>query len=295
MRVPHELIVIDNGAPPQGFTAPVNAGLRAARGRYLVVLNDDVEVLDGWWEPLARALDVGHKIVFPRTIDAQPRRFPAWCFAMRRDTLKAFGGRHRESSSIRACSSGTRTQISFCACPRRGRHRGVCMSRAFATRRVALSTSSIRTTASGAGSTPRSQATAPRSQVKHPHSPRGPRPTMSPRASTDPNRRRDHDPRRRTGMAWTIVALARRGGPLLPCGGARLGYIARANHCATGLHRRAGRRAVLLQPGPRFCPHALRILLPATRACAGYPRARRATRADLVSDTQHSGSGRLRL
>ncbi len=55
VRVPHELIVIDNGAPPQGVTAPVNAGLRAARGRNLVVLNDDVQVLDGWWEPLARA------------------------------------------------------------------------------------------------------------------------------------------------------------------------------------------------------------------------------------------------
>ena len=44
-EAPYEIVVVDNGSPPQGFTAPVNSGLRAARGRYAVVLNDDVEVL----------------------------------------------------------------------------------------------------------------------------------------------------------------------------------------------------------------------------------------------------------
>jgi Glycosyl transferase family 2 len=95
LDVPCELIVIDNGAPPQGFTAPVNAGLRAARGRNLVVINDDVEVLDGWWEPLAQALDAGAEFVFPLTLDDYMREFqnwgcefPGWCFAMRRDTLE---------------------------------------------------------------------------------------------------------------------------------------------------------------------------------------------------------------
>jgi hypothetical protein len=90
LRVPHELIVIDNGAPPQGVTAPVNAGFRAARGRHLVLLNDDVEVLDGWWEPLAHALDAGNGVVYPTTMDGEMTRFPAWCFAMRRDTFEQF-------------------------------------------------------------------------------------------------------------------------------------------------------------------------------------------------------------
>jgi len=86
IRAPHEIIVIDNGAPPQGFTAPVNAALRAARGRHLVVVNDDVRVLDGWWEPLAGALDGGAPLVFPLTVQGRMRwEFAAWCFAMRRE------------------------------------------------------------------------------------------------------------------------------------------------------------------------------------------------------------------
>jgi GT2 family glycosyltransferase len=89
--VAHELIVIDNGAPPQGFTAPVNAGLRAARGQYLLVLNDDVELLPGWWEPLRAALDAGAAVVFPDTVDGPMRHdLAAWCFALTREVLEEF-------------------------------------------------------------------------------------------------------------------------------------------------------------------------------------------------------------
>ncbi|MBJ7520597.1 MAG: glycosyltransferase [Solirubrobacteraceae bacterium] len=89
--VPHELIIVDNGAPPQGFSAPVNSGLRAARGRYMVVMNDDVEVLPGWWGPLREALDAGAPVAFPLTIDGAMRHdFAAWCFALTRATLDEF-------------------------------------------------------------------------------------------------------------------------------------------------------------------------------------------------------------
>lgn len=88
---PHEIVIVDNGAPPQGFTAPVNAGLRAARGRYAVVMNDDVEVLPGWWPPLREALDAGAAVAFPLTIEGAARRdFAAWCFALTRATLEDF-------------------------------------------------------------------------------------------------------------------------------------------------------------------------------------------------------------
>ena len=87
----HEIVIVDNGAPPQGFTAPVNAGLRAARTPYAVVLNDDVQVLGGWWPPLRAALDAGAAVVFPLTIEGGMRAdFAAWCFALTRDALDRY-------------------------------------------------------------------------------------------------------------------------------------------------------------------------------------------------------------
>jgi GT2 family glycosyltransferase len=92
--VAHEIVVVDNGAPPQGFTAPVNSGLRAARGAYAVVMNDDVETLDGWWPPLRAALsrpDRPAAVAFPDTIDGAMRHdFAAWCFAVSRAALEEF-------------------------------------------------------------------------------------------------------------------------------------------------------------------------------------------------------------
>ena len=76
-RRPWELIIVDNGstdgtpdylagvsdmasmpvtvitnATNRGFPAAVNQGLKAARGEYLVLLNNDVVVTDGWLEQL---------------------------------------------------------------------------------------------------------------------------------------------------------------------------------------------------------------------------------------------------
>jgi hypothetical protein len=88
----HEIVLLDNGAPPQGFTAPVNAGLRAARGSYVVVMNDDVEVLPGWWAPLRDALDAGAAATFPVTVGGANRTdFAAWCFAMSREGVERYG------------------------------------------------------------------------------------------------------------------------------------------------------------------------------------------------------------
>ncbi len=85
---PHQVVLVDNGSPPQGFAAPVNAGLRAVDSRYAVVMNDDVEVMDGWWEPLRAALDEGAAVVFPQTIDGAMREdFAAWCFCLTADTI----------------------------------------------------------------------------------------------------------------------------------------------------------------------------------------------------------------
>lgn len=87
-EVPHQIVLIDNGAPPQGFTAPVNSGLRAAETPYAVVMNDDVEPQSGWWPPLKEALDGGATVAFPLTEGGWFRTdFSAWCFALKRKTL----------------------------------------------------------------------------------------------------------------------------------------------------------------------------------------------------------------
>lgn len=88
----HEIVIVDNGAPPQGFSAPVNQGVRAARGRWVVVMNDDVETLPGWWPPLREALEAGADVAFPLTVDGVARRdFAAWCFAFGQPAIERFG------------------------------------------------------------------------------------------------------------------------------------------------------------------------------------------------------------
>ncbi len=88
-EAPHQIVVVDNGAPPQGFTAPVNAGLRAVETPYAVVMNDDVEPLPGWWPPLRAALDAGAAVSFPLTVEGGMREdFAAWCFALSADTVE---------------------------------------------------------------------------------------------------------------------------------------------------------------------------------------------------------------
>jgi hypothetical protein len=91
-EVAHEVVIVDNGSPPQGFSAPVNAGIRAARTPYVVVMNDDVEPEPGWWQPLRGALDAGAAVTFPLTVDGAMRTdFAAWCFAIGRDGIEEFG------------------------------------------------------------------------------------------------------------------------------------------------------------------------------------------------------------
>jgi GT2 family glycosyltransferase len=88
----HQIVIVDNGSPPQGFSGPVNSGVRAARTPYVVVMNDDVEPEPGWWEPLRATLDAGAAIAFPLTVDGAMRTdFAAWCFAIGRDAIEEFG------------------------------------------------------------------------------------------------------------------------------------------------------------------------------------------------------------
>jgi len=94
--MPFEIVVVDDASEPPlvsllqtdphlkvmrnpqncGFARSCNNGARAARGRLLLLLNNDTEVLPGWWQPLRQAIEqhadygiVVPKLIFPdRTI-----------------------------------------------------------------------------------------------------------------------------------------------------------------------------------------------------------------------------------
>lgn len=89
--VPYEIVVVDDASPDDsrarlsevpgiivvpldvnvGFVGAVNAGIAACRGEYVVMLNNDTQVTDGWLEALLSVAQepdvglVGSKLVYP--------------------------------------------------------------------------------------------------------------------------------------------------------------------------------------------------------------------------------------
>lgn len=83
----------------RGFSANNNFGMALAKGRYLLLLNPDTEVLPGALEILIKFMDehphvglCGAQLLFPdRTIQPSPRRFPTWSSVLaRRTPLRIF-------------------------------------------------------------------------------------------------------------------------------------------------------------------------------------------------------------
>lgn len=88
---PYQVILVDNGNAPQGFSEPVNTAIRGVNTKFIVVVNDDVEVQEDWWPPLRAALEGGARVAFPRTIELTRSDFSAWCFALTSEAVREFG------------------------------------------------------------------------------------------------------------------------------------------------------------------------------------------------------------
>ncbi|MGH2928612.1 MAG: glycosyltransferase family 2 protein, partial [Solirubrobacteraceae bacterium] len=117
----HVVVIVDNGSPAQGFSSPVNAGIRAARTPYVVVMNDDVEPEPGWWPPLRSALDGGAAVAFPLTVGSYMRDdFAAWCFAVGRDAVRELGHEETEffDPELPVWFQDTDLLVSLCAADR---------------------------------------------------------------------------------------------------------------------------------------------------------------------------------
>ncbi len=103
VRVPYTLSEIDNTSRNVGWAAACNDGAAQGDGRLIAFINQDIELPDGWLEPVLDALesDPDLAIARPRCLDGLlwprvPTGLDAWvcgaCMLVRRDFFAAVGG-----------------------------------------------------------------------------------------------------------------------------------------------------------------------------------------------------------
>lgn len=91
--VNYEVVIVDSGSEARGYTTPMNQALRAARGKFLLALNDDIEVAEGWIEPLLEQARAGIWACTPdMTHTDGPQVFAPYCLLLRRDAFEELGG-----------------------------------------------------------------------------------------------------------------------------------------------------------------------------------------------------------
>jgi GT2 family glycosyltransferase len=91
--VDYEVVIVDSGSRVRGYTTPMNQALRAARGKFLLALNDDIEVSGGWIEPLLEQARAGVWACTPdMTHTDGPQVFAPYCLCLRREAFEALGG-----------------------------------------------------------------------------------------------------------------------------------------------------------------------------------------------------------
>ena len=78
LKIPHEIIIIDNNKINRGYSAGNNLGAQKAKGKYLFIVNPDTVVLPGAIEKLVTYLDRSPRvgIVAPTLLDTHKQRYP---------------------------------------------------------------------------------------------------------------------------------------------------------------------------------------------------------------------------
>lgn len=91
--VSYETVIVDSGNRTRGYPAPTNAAIRAARGEFVVVLNDDIVVTPGWLGPLLDEARSGTWVCFPDQRASEGAAcLCGWCLCFTREALLTFWG-----------------------------------------------------------------------------------------------------------------------------------------------------------------------------------------------------------
>lgn len=114
----YELIIVDDGSPldtkflkeeadvyirhksPKGIAPGWNDGIKAAKGKYIVVINDDITARPGWLESMVEAFSIDGAMVSSCAVEHLPAGtgikecrewFPGSCFMLTKETIDKVG------------------------------------------------------------------------------------------------------------------------------------------------------------------------------------------------------------